>query len=488
MVVYKRVSADEAFSTMKEKRPDVVRGDTSSATVAKAAMAPASWNQAQRSARFIMTTQQVDRYGDIVVTAGGDLTEFLRNPVGLLFHQSRTWPVAQWANVEVKSSTRPARMEGDFVLLPEGGPIKEVDEAAWMIENGGIRACSIGFIPDWDDIDLIMDDDEKWVTGYKFNKWELTECSVCAVPANAGALVKSAHGDTNLAKELLEDVLDNWVKTPEGLILSKADFEERHKEVSTPKTTFFVSKDFLPEIPKFVAKADMELKATTDEEAAAFVGAKVMFDPAHPENKEWPMSDVLAKAVGQVIDSFIVDHGEKKGVHGLAVEFLTDDYSGMFRGIAADRFILAEKSVVVEDERPADLPKIEAKYLQQSVADGKITMEQAKQIMKFDYGADFIPSESKEKLSISVSADFSETHKGLDEINEKIDQTEKKFDGFMARITKFFAGGKSAPEQRVEPAVELPPLPPPTDEEISAARARAAKVQERLLEKKLINA
>lgn len=221
----RHVSADEAQS----KAGDRVYKTDKGLAVMKAAKAPASWDEESRSARFVMTSQAVDRYGDIVVTNGLDTAEFERNPVGILFHNSRTWPVANWANLEKMVRTRPARMEGDFVLLPSGGPIKEIEETEWMLANGGIRACSIGFVPDWDEIEFILDEEEKWTGGILFAKSELVECSICAVPANAGALVKSADGDMRLAKEMIEDILDNWAKTPEGLLLPRSDFEAQYR-------------------------------------------------------------------------------------------------------------------------------------------------------------------------------------------------------------------------------------------------------------------
>jgi phage head maturation protease len=225
MPMYKKISADEAQSRRQDQLRSTPKGDA----LVKAMKAPPSWNEDARSARFTMTTQQVDRYGDIVMTGGGDTTEFERNPVVLLFHSSRSWPVGNWANLEKKLLGRPPRLEGDAILLPPGGPVKEVDEAAWMLANGGIRACSIGFVPDWDEVEMILDDEGKPTWGYRFNKWELVECSICSVPANPGALAKMAEGDHRLAKELLEDVLDNWARTPEGLLMPRSEFEAAYR-------------------------------------------------------------------------------------------------------------------------------------------------------------------------------------------------------------------------------------------------------------------
>ncbi len=115
------------------------------------------------------------------------------------------------------------------MLLPEGGPVKEIDETAWMIEHGGVRACSIGFVPDWEQAEMILDEDGQPTWGLKFNACELVEASIVPVPASPESLVKSADGNMRLAAELIEDILDNWAKSPEGLILRRADFEAAYR-------------------------------------------------------------------------------------------------------------------------------------------------------------------------------------------------------------------------------------------------------------------
>src|SRR5438046_2021118 len=88
-----RISADEAHSLRKEQ---LRRADDA---LVKSTSAPASWNAHQRSARFVMTSAAVDSFGDIIVTKGISLSRFEQNPVGLLFHQSRSWPIGQWRNI-----------------------------------------------------------------------------------------------------------------------------------------------------------------------------------------------------------------------------------------------------------------------------------------------------------------------------------------------------------------------------------------------------
>lgn len=216
-----RISADQA----QELRKDQMREDR----VVKASGAPSSWDAATRSARFVMSSQAKDRMGDVVVTAGLDLSRFEQNPVGLLSHGASVWPIGDWKNIEKILRGRPPRMEGDLVLHKAGGPIPEVDQSAWMIENGYMRGASIGFIPDWNEIEKVLGEDGSWAGGLQFNKAEVVETSLCGIPANPEALAKMADGNITMAREWVEDVLDNWARSPEGAIMARCEFEEAYR-------------------------------------------------------------------------------------------------------------------------------------------------------------------------------------------------------------------------------------------------------------------
>lgn len=223
----KKISADEAHSKITA-RGLAIRSTPKGDIIGKASSAPASWSAQNRSARFVMTTQQVDRYGDVVVTNGGDTTAFETNPVGLLFHQSRDWPIGTWKDLTKVGGKNP-RMLGDLHLLAADGPVPTIDQAAWMIEQGALRTVSIGFVPNWEMAEGIFTEDGAF-TGIQWNGWELVECSLVPVPANPGALAKDYAGGP-MARELLEDILENWQRTPEGLVVPRAEFEEAYQIV-----------------------------------------------------------------------------------------------------------------------------------------------------------------------------------------------------------------------------------------------------------------
>lgn len=223
-------SLDEIYS---KRGFSVQRTAAGQEALFKITKAPASWNADERSATFVMTTQEVDRYGDIVFTDGIDTKDFIKNPVVLFAHNSRGFPIGIWSKLQVTTSGRKPAMEGKANFSPEG-TTPEADTAAKLVAASILRACSIGFMPNmWESR---FAKDGKW-EGYNFLESELLECSVCSVPAHPKALVKSAGGDEGLALQAIELVLDEWARTPDGLIVPRSKYEEayfveRNTEVS----------------------------------------------------------------------------------------------------------------------------------------------------------------------------------------------------------------------------------------------------------------
>src|SRR3546814_8731244 len=75
---FKKASADEVHAKRKTQTKDVAGGTA----MVKGFKAPPSWNKDTRSARFIMSSESVDRYRDIVIQSGMDTAAFEKNPQG----------------------------------------------------------------------------------------------------------------------------------------------------------------------------------------------------------------------------------------------------------------------------------------------------------------------------------------------------------------------------------------------------------------------
>lgn len=294
------LSLDEIMS---KRQFSVRRSATGADALTKVYKAPPSWKPEQRSARFVMTAQIADRYGDVVVSKGGDLSNFEKNPVALWAHNSRGFPIGQWANIAVVNGS-PKRMEGDCVLDPEG-TTEETDTIGRLIAAGSVRACSIGFIPTaWERIT----DEKDRTTGYQFNEWELLECSPCSVPANPAAIVKAAGGDEAMALQAIELVLDEWAMTPEGIIVPREKFIAAYNFVRNADVSIHevraIAEDAAPEpeineldIEAAVARGIEKVTDGVISKIAAMFGKKAVEPVATPapvaevENKTDPDPD-----------------------------------------------------------------------------------------------------------------------------------------------------------------------------------------------------
>ena len=197
-----------------------------------------TYNKDARTADFIMSAEAQDRMGDIVVQEGLDTTHFMKNPQGLLFHNSRSWPIGSWTGVSKNLGGRPKRTEGTLKLLPDG--VEELaDRAARHIEHGTLRAVSICFNVNWDACDIIRDE-EGYLVGFRFNESELLECSLVPIPAMQLALMKSAPNVlAREHKEMLESILDTYALDPiTKQLIRRDELEAKHRAAAGPQPTF----------------------------------------------------------------------------------------------------------------------------------------------------------------------------------------------------------------------------------------------------------
>ena len=236
----KKVSLDEFMSKRQahigktaDGKEAVFKGSTTSASevAEKDFSPPGSWDEAKRSADFIMSSETIDRHGDIVRQEGLSTERFMANPQGLLFHSSRQFPVGLWENVKRRSRPAPKRTEGTLKFAPAGGPIPEVEQAAWSVANGLVRTVSIGFMPL--DLEEIEHNDETrkkvgWSWGFDIKSSELYECSLVPIPAQPDAIAKGMieRDEMPAARDFLERALDEWAKDPRtGMLIPKKELE-----------------------------------------------------------------------------------------------------------------------------------------------------------------------------------------------------------------------------------------------------------------------
>jgi HK97 family phage major capsid protein/HK97 family phage prohead protease len=130
---------------------------------------------------FVLSDATKDRMGDIIDPKGWVLDNFKQNPMALFNHNS-SFPIGTWENVKVQGG----RLIGKLQLAARGTSDR-IDEIISLVEQGILRAVSVGFSP----IERVLLDDG----GIRFTKQELLETSLVSIPANPAAvqLAKSLH-------------------------------------------------------------------------------------------------------------------------------------------------------------------------------------------------------------------------------------------------------------------------------------------------------
>jgi HK97 family phage prohead protease/HK97 family phage major capsid protein len=134
---------------------------------------------------FVLSDETVDRYGDVIEAAGWVLNNFRKNPIALFGHSS-AFPIGTWENVRVEGGKLIARLK-----LAARGTSARIDELISLVEQGILRAVSVGFRP----LESEPIDKDRPYGGQRYTKQELLETSLVSVPANPAALqlAKSLH-------------------------------------------------------------------------------------------------------------------------------------------------------------------------------------------------------------------------------------------------------------------------------------------------------
>ena len=144
--------------------------------------------------RFVASTANPDRYGDVVDQKGWDLRAYNRNPVVLFNHNPSQMPIGK-GKAYVENGQ--LMLEVDF---------DQKDEMAKTIEqkvrDGFINAVSVGFQPSKTVLRSSLPTDHPYYgkSGSYFQKSELLEVSIVTIPANNEAtLSKNFSREIGLA-------------------------------------------------------------------------------------------------------------------------------------------------------------------------------------------------------------------------------------------------------------------------------------------------
>lgn len=161
---------------------------TTDTIIRKGLPAEIKMERGQFTARI--STDALDRDGEIVVPGGCNSKEYERNPV-VFWNHDANMPIGKcvalkreerWITATAKFAKRPDDYVGEF--FP--------DFARAMVEQGIVKGVSIGFIPLPDGgRHPTKGDREKWGDGIQWvhSKWKLLEFSLAPLQSNPEALV-----------------------------------------------------------------------------------------------------------------------------------------------------------------------------------------------------------------------------------------------------------------------------------------------------------
>lgn len=234
-------------------------------------------NKEERTIDFIISTESVDRYKDIVEVKGWDLKNYKRNPVVLFGHCSSIPPIGKALKVWKEDGALKATAE----FMPQD--ISQFAHSIFrMYEEGFLRAVSVGFRAlKWE---WIKDEDGNDTYGMRFLKSELLEFSAVPVPANPEALIaaRSKGIDTLPFKSWAEELLDNWNVTGDTATklygIDRKEMETIRRRAAGAGATFRVPLDIQDQLMKKNLEAIRRAKAEKTAEKASVTLRDIEFD------------------------------------------------------------------------------------------------------------------------------------------------------------------------------------------------------------------
>jgi len=145
-----------------------------------------------RSFTATITTDSVDRDGEVVIPAGMNSKDYEKNPV-LLYEHDALKPIGKM----LKMARKDRSIEAEFALAPrpEGHTGDWLpDTVAALMDFGALNTMSIGFMGT-EARPASKADTERFGEGVRrvYGKWKLLEVSVVSLPANQDAIITAVR-------------------------------------------------------------------------------------------------------------------------------------------------------------------------------------------------------------------------------------------------------------------------------------------------------
>lgn len=175
-----------------------------------------SIDEEARKATFVISTDEIDRTGE-VVEQSWDLENYKKNPIVLFGHDaSKPGYVLGKATEIVSDKDGDKNITLGTVQFAEEGTSEDADTVWKLVKQGILRTVSVGFIPhtfkklaDDDDTDVLADN-------------ELLEFSIVPIPANPSA-VALAFGDGSIEEKDAKYMLKTYKSEAEYIEKSLCD-------------------------------------------------------------------------------------------------------------------------------------------------------------------------------------------------------------------------------------------------------------------------
>ncbi len=188
------------------------------------------------SKRLIISTDEVNRYGFRVLSAGARLEKYAKNPVLIFGHEWGQLPIGRLEDIQIE--------DGKITAVPVFDEDDEFGLACkhkW--EKGFLFAASIYFDPVSTSSDpaLILPGQ----SGETVTEWELLETSMVTVPANSGAAVgmglsyRSTKDITKIKNPIMDKIAQalglDPASTEEVIVLAIGKLKEANNALSADR-------------------------------------------------------------------------------------------------------------------------------------------------------------------------------------------------------------------------------------------------------------
>lgn len=209
----------------------------------------------ERTVRFKISSEVVDRDGDVLVAKGCDFTNFAKNPQFLNFHNYHEFPLGIPKNWGIEGKSVYCDVYFPTIEELSTNP-QEASEKAKLVDftyhcykTGMLNAVSVGFIAK--DVEPI-----KETGGFKVLEWELLEFSAVAVPANQDAIAQAVKSFGEEGKDIVDPI--------ERIKACELQIEECKKTIK--EQTDRLQKVFDPDNEEIVLDDEKELTIEDDAE------------------------------------------------------------------------------------------------------------------------------------------------------------------------------------------------------------------------------